>query len=74
MKVYYDKIDDKLLTEEEMNIKVGEMVDIDDFVQELATYDYESIWHMLTDEAKNDIINDCKNYIIDEDFIMRDFK
>lgn len=73
MKIYYDKNNDELLTEEEMNTRVEKILDEDIFIQELATYDYESIWYMLTDEAKNDIINDCKGYIIDEDFIMRDF-
>lgn len=73
MKIYYDKNNDELLTEEEMNTRVEKILDEDIFIQELATYDYETIWYMLTDEAKNDIINDCKGYIIDEDFIMRDF-
>lgn len=73
MKIYYDKNNDELLTEEEVNARVQKILDVDVFIQELATYDYASIWYMLTDEAKNDIINDCKNYIIDEDFIMRDF-
>ena len=73
MKIYYDKNNNELLTEEEMNTRVEKILDKDVFIQELTTYDYESIWDMLTDEAKNDIINDCKIYIIDEDFIMRDF-
>ena len=73
MKIYYDKNNDELLTEKEMNTRVEKILDEDIFIQELATYDYESIWYMLTDEAKNNIINDCKGYIIDEDFIMRDF-
>lgn len=73
MRIYYDKNNDELLTEEEMNTRVEKILDTDVFIQELTTYDYESIWYMLTEEAKNDIINDCKNYIINEDFIMRDF-
>lgn len=73
MKIYYDKNNDELLTEKEMNARVEKILDIDVFIQELTTYDYESIWYMLTEEAKNDIVNDCKNYIINEDFIMRDF-
>lgn len=73
MKIYYNKNNGELLTEEEMNIRVEKILDKDVFIQELATYDYETIWDMLTDEAKNDIINDCKIYIINEDFIMRDF-
>ena len=73
MKVYYNKDNGELLTEEEMNTRVEKILDKDVFIQELATYDYETIWDMLTDEAKNDIINDCKIYIINEDFIMRDF-
>lgn len=73
MKIYYDKNNDELLTEEELNARVKKILDTDVFIQELTTYDYESIWYMLTEEAKNDIINDCKNYIINEDFIMRDF-
>ena len=73
MKIYYDKNNDELLTEEEINARVEKILDTDVFIQELTTYDYESIWDMLTDEAKNDIINDCKIYIINEDFIMRDF-
>lgn len=73
MKIYYDKDNDELLTEEEVNARVEKILDLDVFIQELATYDYESIWHMLKEEAKNDIINDCKSYIINEDFIMRDF-
>lgn len=56
-----------------MNSRVEKILDTDAFIQELTTYDYESIWYMLTEEAKNDIVNDCKNYIINEDFIMRDF-
>lgn len=73
MKIYYDKNNSELLTEEEVNIRVEKILDKDVFIQELTTYDYASIWDMLTDEAKNDIINDCKSYIINEDFIMRDF-
>lgn len=73
MKIYYNKDNGELLTEEEMNTRVEKILDKDVFIQELATYDYETIWDMLTDEAKNDIINDCKIYIINEDFIMRDF-
>lgn len=73
MKIYYNKNNGELLTEEEMNIRIEKILDKDVFIQELATYDYETIWDMLTDEAKNDIINDCKIYIINEDFIMRDF-
>ena len=73
MKIYYDKNNEELLTEEEMNTRVEKILDTDVFIQELTTYDYESIWYILTEEAKNDIINDCKNYIINEDFIMRDF-
>lgn len=73
MKIYYDKNNEELLTEEEMNTRVEKILDLDVFIQELTNYDYESIWYMLTEEAKNDIINDCKTYIIDEDFIMRDF-
>lgn len=73
MKIYYDKNNNELLTEEEMNTRVEKILDEDVFIQELATYDYETIWDMLTDEAINNIINDCKGYIIDEDFIMRDF-
>lgn len=73
MKIYYNKNNGELLTEEEMNTRVEKILDKDVFIQELATYDYETIWDMLTDEAKNDIINDCKIYIINEDFIMRDF-
>lgn len=73
MKIYYNKDNGELLTEEEMNTRIEKILDKDVFVQELATYDYETIWDMLTDEAKNDIINDCKIYIINEDFIMRDF-
>lgn len=56
-----------------MNTRVEKILDEDIFIQELATYDYADIWYMLTEEAKNDIINDCKGYIIDEDFIIRDF-
>ena len=74
MRIYYDKDNGELLTEEEVNTRVEKILDEDVFIQELATYDYETIWDMLTDEAKNDIINDCKGYIIDENFIMRDFK
>ena len=73
MKIYYDKNNDELLTEEEMNARVEKILNLDVFIQELTTYDYEDIWYMLTEEAKNDIVNDCKNYIINEDFIMRDF-
>ena len=73
MKIYYNKDNGELLTEEEINARVEKILDTDVFIQELTTYDYESIWYMLTEEAKNDIINDCKNYIINEDFIMRDF-
>ena len=74
MKFFYDKNNDELLTEEEVNIRVEKILDKDIFIQELATYDYASIWDMLTDEAKNNIINDCKGYIIDEDFIIKDFE
>lgn len=73
MKIYYDKNNDELLTEEEMNARVEKILNLDVFIQELTTYDYEDIWYMLTEEAKNDIVDDCKGYIIDEDFIMRDF-
>ena len=73
MKIYYDKNNNELITEEEMNTRVEKILDEDVFIQELATYDYADIWYMLTEEAKNDIINDCKGYIIDEDFIIRDF-
>ena len=73
MKVYYDKNNDELLTEEEMNARVEKILNLDVFIQELTTYDYEDIWYMLTEEAKNDIVDDCKNYIINEDFITRDF-
>ena len=73
MKIYYDKNNEELLTEEEMNTRVEKILDLDVFIQELTNYDYESIWYMLTEEAKNDIVDDCKNYIINEDFIMRDF-
>ena len=73
MKVYYNKNNDELLTEEEMNARVEKILNLDVFIQELTTYDYEDIWYMLTEEAKNDIVDDCKNYIINEDFIMRDF-
>ena len=73
MKIYYDKDNGELLTKEEVNTRVEKILDEDVFIQELATYDYETIWDMLTDEAKNDIINDCKIYIINENFIMRDF-
>ena len=73
MRIYYDKNNNELLTEEEMNTRVEKILDEDIFIQELATYDYADIWYMLTEEAKNDIINDCKGYIIDEDFIIRDF-
>lgn len=73
MKIYYDKNNDELLTEEEMNARVEKILNLDVFIQELTTYDYEDIWYMLTEEAKNDIVDDCKNYIINEDFITRDF-
>ena len=73
MKIYYDKNNDELLTEEEINARVEKILNLDVFIQELTTYDYEDIWYMLTEEAKNDIVDDCKNYIINEDFIMRDF-
>ena len=73
MKVYYNKNNDELLTEEEMNARVEKILNLDVFIKELTTYDYEDIWYMLTEEAKNDIVDDCKNYIINEDFIMRDF-
>ena len=52
MKVYYNKDNGELLTEEEMNTRNEKILDKDVFVQELATYDYETIWDMLTDEAK----------------------
>ena len=74
MKFYYDKNNDKLLTEEEVNIRVEKILDKDVFIQELTTYDYASIWDMLTYEAKNNIINDCKSYIINEDYIVKDFE
>lgn len=73
MKIYYDKNNNELLTEEEMNTRVEKILNLDVFIQELTTYDYEDIWYMLTEEAKNDIVDDCKNYIINEDFIIRDF-
>ena len=73
MKIYYNKNNDELLTEEEMNARVEKILNLDVFIQELTTYDYEDIWYMLTEEAKNDIVDDCKNYIINEDFITRDF-
>ena len=73
MKIYYDKNNNELLTEEEMNTIVEKILNLDVFIQELTTYDYEDIWYMLTEEAKNDIVDDCKNYIINEDFIIRDF-
>ena len=73
MKIYYDKNNDELLTEEEMNARVEKILNLDVFIQELTTYNYEDIWYMLTEEAKNDIVDDCKNYIINEDFITRDF-
>ena len=73
MKIYYDKNNNELLTEEEMNTRVEKILNLDVFIQELTTYDYEDIWYMLTEEAKNDIVDDCKNYIINEDFVMRDF-
>ena len=56
-----------------MNARVEKILNLDVFIQELTTYDYEDIWYMLTEEAKNDIVDDCKNYIINEDFITRDF-
>ena len=73
MKIYYDKNNNELLTEEELNTRVEKILNLDVFIQELTTYDYEDIWYMLTEEAKNDIVDDCKNYIINEDFVMRDF-
>lgn len=73
MKIYYNKDNGELLTEEEMNTRVEKILDLDVFIQELTNYDYESIWYMLTEEAKNDIVDDCKNYIINDDFIVRDF-
>ena len=73
MKIYYDQNNNELLIEEEMNTRVEKILNLDVFIQELTTYDYEDIWYMLTEEAKNDIVDDCKNYIINEDFIIRDF-
>ena len=74
MKIYYDKNNNELLTEEEMNTRVEKILNLDVFIQELTTYDYEDIWYMLTEEAKNDIVDDCKNYIINEDLLRGIFK
>ena len=52
MKIYYDKNNNELLTEEEMNTRVEKILNLDVFIQELTTYDYEDIWYMLIEEAK----------------------
>ena len=74
MKIFYDIVCGELLTEEEAEEKINGELNIYDFIEELQNYDTASIWDMLTDEAKNEIINACKEHIIEEDFIVKDFK
>ena len=74
MKIFYDIVCGKLLTEEEAEEKINGELNIYDFIEELQNYDTATIWDMLTDEAKNEIINACKEHIIEEDFIVKDFK
>lgn len=74
MKVFYDIVCGELLTEEEAEEKINGELRVQDFIDELQTYDFNTIWDMLTTTAKNEIINACKKHIIEEDFIVRDFK
>ena len=74
MKVFYNIICGELLTEEEAEAKVNEELNIHDFIDELQNYDTATIWDMLTIEAKNEIIDTCKKRMIEENFIVRDFK
>ena len=74
MKIYYDIVCGELLTEEEAEEKINDELTEQDFIEELQNYDTATIWDMLTTTAKNEIINACKKHIIEEDFIVRDFK
>lgn len=74
MKIFYDIVCGELLTEEEAEAKVNEELNIHDFIEELQNYDTATIWDMLTISAKNEIINTCKERMIEENFIVRDFK
>lgn len=74
MKVFYDIVCGELLTEEEAKAKVDEELNIHDFIDELQNYDTATIWDMLTAVAKNEIIDTCKKRMIENNFIVRDFK
>lgn len=76
MKVYYDKINEELITEEEAReIALEEITRGEFYLDALRELSYESIWEMLSEEQQNKILdNEIKDYLEDEDnFISKDF-
>lgn len=76
MKVYYDKWNEELVTEEEARKTALEVVVQEGtYLEALREMSYESIWDMLSEEQQDKILDkEVEDYLEDKDnFISKDF-
>ena len=76
MKVYYDKWNEELVTEEEARKIALEVVTREEsYLDAIAEMGNDEIWNMLSKEQQDKILNkEVKDYLEDEDnFISKDF-
>ena len=76
MKVYYDKWNEELVTEEEARKIALEAITREEFyLDAIAEMGNDEIWNMLSKEQQDKILNkEVKDYLEDEDnFISKDF-
>ena len=74
MKIYFNEQYQELLDEEEARQRAEEIVDNNLFyLDELRELSYVTIWDMLTEEAKQKIMNNAIDNVLNEEFVYRDF-
>lgn len=75
MIIYYDKNSVEILTENEAEEKINDMLERNYTKGELLSYfTDEEIWDGLLEDFKLKILQEVRQQIIDEDFITREIK
>lgn len=74
MLIYYDTNRSEILTADEAYERALETIDIEElYVDELKSLSPQTLWTMLDENHRSDILNELIDVVLKEDFICRDF-
>lgn len=75
MKIYFDKEDQELLTEEETEEIIHEELERSEFhLEAMRTFSARTLWEHLDDDFKAEIYTEAFDSILEERFIEREFE